>query len=91
MCEWAGEVLCAFSNRLRIDVHAYDYTVYLISLHSPAFDVSLFIPYHFAEFGNKDRIFTKVSSSKTLPNHVKSFLENRAITPLFWIRLGSLN
>ena len=57
--------------------------LYLISLHSPAFDVSLLVPYHFAEFGIKDRILTKVSASKVLPNHVKSFLENRAITPPF--------
>ena len=59
---------------------------YLISLHSPAFDVSFSFLAILAEFGTKDRILTKVSASKALPNHVKSFLENRAITPLFLTR-----
>ena len=73
MCGWAGESFANWCSWL-----------YLISLHSPAFDVSLLVPYHFAEFSIKDRILTKVSASKALPNHVKSFLENRAITPPFW-------
>lgn len=77
-----------FMHMIILDISTWLH--YLISLHSPAFDVSLFIPYHFAEFGNKDRIFTKVSASKALPNHVKSFLENRAITPPFWISSTSL-